>query len=411
HGFTITGMTGGGLFVVPAAGVIVIDVRVMGSVGNVAAATYSALVGAHATLAITPTVPTGDTLSLVADVGGTVDNIPITQSVNNPFTLVGMHNGAATIVYDDGDLNAGVSEGDSIQNDVENILGTAYADTIDASAAAGVQHVLMGMDGNDTLIGSDLVDYLYGGKGNDILKGGASNDFLYGGDGDDVLQGGLGSDKLDGGGAQCVAAVSASAPAVPFFPALCTTTAATASTTASMGINTVDYSDRTAAVTVDLTPATMAVCSANPATGQEGIVGECDVIVVSGTGAAAVTTVRNIRGGSGADHLTGDGQDNAIFGGEGADVINGGWGNDSLYGEGGNDNIVGGPDGALPANTTDTDMISGGPGTNTIHGKAGLNTIDSTQGWGDQVTCGNADDGNIWLDSGTPNEHGTNCHF
>jgi hypothetical protein len=208
----------------------------------------------------------------------------------------------------------------------------------------------------------------------------------------------------------CITAASTAAPILPFVPSntVCTSSTAPSGT---IGLNTLDYRDRTAPVNVDLTALTSCTASTPVYVGDIAS-HECDVIVVTGTGTAAVTSVRNIRGGAGADFLTGDALDNTIWGGEGADTIKGGLGNDYLYGEGGNDVINGGPDSpALTSTQTDTDYVSGGPGTNTLNGNLGLNTIDSTEGWGDQVNCGASPDGNIWLTSNTIGENGTNCVF
>ena len=72
--------------------------------------------------------------------------------------------------------------------EVEQVVGTRYADTITGS--------------------STLADGLWGGAGNDVVSGlggadrlfgDAGADRLYGGDGTDRLVGGTGADRLDGG--------------------------------------------------------------------------------------------------------------------------------------------------------------------------------------------------------------------
>lgn len=106
---------------------------------------------------------------------------------------------------------------------IENVVGSAYNDTITGDAGdnklfglAGTDNlyggagddVLSGDDGNDNLYGEDGADSISGGLGNDKLYGGAHNDVLDGGDGDDqlfgqteddTLSGGLGNDILNGG--------------------------------------------------------------------------------------------------------------------------------------------------------------------------------------------------------------------
>ncbi|WP_376094551.1 SdrD B-like domain-containing protein [Roseomonas sp. CCTCC AB2023176] len=72
---------------------------------------------------------------------------------------------------------AGDARGDVLIG-VENLTGSAYADTMSGDA------------------GANLID---GGAGNDLLDGGAGGDTLLGGAGKDTLLGGLGADVLTGG--------------------------------------------------------------------------------------------------------------------------------------------------------------------------------------------------------------------
>jgi len=255
-----------------------------------------------------------------------------------------------TITVGVGSADDGESgEGDTLEADVENVTGGSGSDLIDASAMTLASHVLIGGAGNDTLIGSAMADHLYGGEGNDILKGGGDVDILEGGDGDDILQGGLGDDTLKGGGLNCPVTT----------PASCV-----AATSAKIGLNTVDYSDRSVAVFVNLADLT------STPMGQSG---ETDVL----------TDIRNIRGGAGNDRLAGDGNDNTIWGGDGNDVIYGGGGNDSLYGEGGDDQIYG-EDG--------NDFLCGGAGSDTLVGGDGNDLLDADDGEKDAlIDCGNGD--------------------
>jgi Ca2+-binding RTX toxin-like protein len=410
-GFAVTGMAGGAAFFVESAGnttanAIIIDVSAVSSAAAVCGLTYTAIHGAHdaTAFAVSATDPAGlVVIPLVNDATGAAGNQTITRSTGANFTVTGMVNGAALITNDDGDIAS--AELDSIAADVENVIGSSMNDTINGSASA-VVHVFMGMDGNDRLVGGSLTNFLYGGKGSDTLIGGGIADFLYGGDGDDTLQGGLGDDTIGGGGVNCIAAVANPAivtppitPSVPFINAVaCPTAAATGSTT-SPGSDTIDYSDRSNAVTVDLTQVNTATC----ATGHNmGEATECDVIAPFGTGATAVSSIKNIRGGGGADTLKGDAQANMIWGGNGIDTITGGLGNDALYGEAGNDIIYGndGNNAAIASTLLDNDYINGGPGTNTLKGDDGLDAIDSSLGSTDAVDCG-LGDGDISLPNGT----------
>ena len=73
---------------------------------------------------------------------------------------------------------AGDRIGDFIGSGLENLIGSAY---------------------NDTLIGNSLANSLVGGAGDDLLQGHGGNDTLVGGAGDDILQGHGGADTFDGG--------------------------------------------------------------------------------------------------------------------------------------------------------------------------------------------------------------------
>jgi hypothetical protein len=62
-----------------------------------------------------------------------------------------------------------------------------------------LQVLLVGGDGNDTIIGSLRSETLSGGEGDDLLDAGAGNDQIWGHAGNDTLIGGSGSDLLQGG--------------------------------------------------------------------------------------------------------------------------------------------------------------------------------------------------------------------
>ena len=76
-------------------------------------------------------------------------------------------------------VNAGL---DTLSN-IENIVGSAFNDTLTGTATA---NVMGGGAGNDSLTGLGGNDNLNGGAGNDNLNGGAGNDALDGGIGIDT---------------------------------------------------------------------------------------------------------------------------------------------------------------------------------------------------------------------------------
>lgn len=102
------------------------------------------------------------------------------------------------------------------------------------------------------------------------------------------------------------------------------------------GVNALNYSAYVAGVIVDL--------GAGTATGVGG----------------GVTNIRNVFGGAGADHLTGNSLANVLLGNAGADTLLGGGGNDVLVGGTGNDTLVGGDQRSLLIGGRGADSISGG---------------------------------------------------
>jgi hypothetical protein len=79
---------------------------------------------------------------------------------------------------------------------IENVIGTAWSDTIRGNARANVIH---GMGGNDILHGGDGNDSVYGDDGNDVLYQDAGGGFLSGDNGNDQLYAGALATSLSGG--------------------------------------------------------------------------------------------------------------------------------------------------------------------------------------------------------------------
>ncbi|PZP54677.1 MAG: hypothetical protein DI586_09155, partial [Micavibrio aeruginosavorus] len=203
--------------------------------------------------------------------------------------------------------NTGGAGTDTVTN-FENILGSAYNDTLTGNSAA---NTIEGGLGNDTLDGSggtDTVTYasatsrvnanlalttaqntlgagtdtisnfenLTGSDFDDILTGNSGANVIMGGAGNDILNGGAGNDTLNGG----------------------------------TDIDTVSYSDAASAVTVNLATTTA----------QNTV----------GAGTDTITAVENILGSDYNDTLTGNGSANTIEGGLGDDTLNGAGGTDTL---------------------------------------------------------------------------------
>ncbi|MCW3847962.1 Ig-like domain-containing protein [Sphingomonas sp. LB-2] len=237
---------------------------------------------------------------------------------------------------------------------VDTIDGGAGADTADFSAlSAGITadlslasnqvsggstsqlvsiENLVGTSGNDTLRGSAAANRLVGGAGNDTLQGN---------DGDDVLQGGLGIDSFDGG----------------------------------TGFDTVDYSDKTAAISLNLGISGSIDGGTETYASIEGVIAGSGNDTIIGSAVA-----ERIDGGAGDDTLGGNGGNDTVIGGAGNDAVNGGDGDDKLIGGTGNDSFNGG-------NGNDTIVYSG------LRADYMINTVTGT------VTDNNTADGNDGVDT------------
>lgn len=261
--------------------------------------------------------------------------------------------------------NAGVHYDDTLSF-FENIVGSAYADTLTGDAAA---NRLNGGSGNDTL---------YGGGGADTLIGDAGIDTLIGGTGADTLTCEAGQGDIvsyEGSGAVTVSLVNV----------------------VQDGAGSHAEDDSINANCRNLIGST----NADTLTGDENsntIQGEYGADTINGGGDSDTLyaylasdgdhnddpTINTINGGAGADTiygnagadvLNGDNDGDTVYGYEGADTIQGGLGADTLYGGDGGDTIY--------ANTS-SDFVSdneahsifGDEGEDTIHGNAGVDTID-----------------------------------
>ena len=181
------------------------------------------------------------------------------------------------------------TETDDVIDDVEVVTGGTLADTMTCQASGCT---LNGGAGDDILTGAAGADTLNGDAGNDTLTGAAGADTLNGGVGDDTFVEGTaasGGDVFNGGA----------------------------------GTDTVDYSGRSAALTVTMDGVAV----------DDGESGELDDVNVD---------VEDLLGGTVADTITGNLLDNNIDGGAGADTIVGGAGDDILDGAGGTDSVTGG---------------------------------------------------------------------
>jgi len=180
--------------------------------------------------------------------------------------------------------NTGDAAGDTYTT-IENLTGSAFADTLTGNAAANV---------------------LTGGLGNDTLNGGAGVDTMFGGFGDDTLNGGTGADMLVGGAGNDTYIVDAAGDVV--------------TENAGEGIDQVQTSVNGYTLGANVENLTM--------TGVGNIAG-------NGNELANVIT-----GNIGNNVLSGNGGDDTLIGNDGNDTLNGGIGADTMRGGAGNDTFV-----------------------------------------------------------------------
>lgn len=88
------------------------------------------------------------------------------------------------------------SMGRDIFEGIENLVGSAYADTMQGSSGA---NTISGAAGSDLLMGGAGDDSIAGGDGDDSVQGGEGNDFLHGNGGFDQVFGNQGNDTVHGG--------------------------------------------------------------------------------------------------------------------------------------------------------------------------------------------------------------------
>ncbi len=251
---------------------------------------------------------------------------------------------------------------------IEDASGSRYADTLIGNAA---DNSLSGDDGNDTISGDAGSDWLDGGSGADSILGGAGFDQLTGGAGNDTLDGGADRDRVNYNYEYPVTGLTGKG------------------------------------VTVNLATGTAIDNWGN----TDKLVG-----------------IEEVTGSRFADVITGDAQDNYLWGEEGNDSIAGGGGSDMLTGTSGNDTLDGG-DGRDRANYSDdyrgpaptgkgvtvnlatgvatdnwgnTDKlvsiedVSGSRYADTLTGNAADNSLNADDG--NDTLSGDA--GNDWLDAG-----------
>ena len=337
---------------------------------------------------------------------------------------------------DTGAGTLGDANGDTLIS-IENLYGSAYADTLIGGAGA---NLIAGLGGNDILLDlSGGADQLFGGNGNDQLQGGAGGDIINGGadidaarynTSDAAVMIDLGADTATGGhangdsldlienlfGSQFGDTLTGDngVNVLDGFSGDDTLRGGDGADVliGAAGFDTADYSDSGTAVDIGLfRTGTGGTAQGDTLNGVEAITGSGQGDTLVGSGFYAMV---RLDGGNG---------DDLLFDYGGASILNGGNGNDTMIGRLGADQFDGGADtdtvryadavGAVNANLqtgmgsgTDAqgdtfvnvenlvgsrffDTLVGDSGDNRLEGLAGRDTI--TGGDGDDQMFGGAD--------------------
>jgi Ca2+-binding RTX toxin-like protein len=314
--------------------------------------------------------------------------------------------------------SGGHAQGDVLSN-IENLIGSAYADTLTGNTGV---NVLSGGGGNDTLIGGAGADTLNGDDGSDTASyaasgaavavnlatnvstgGDAAGDLLFGvenvigsasadtligdaganilngGDGNDLIRGGAGADTLTGGTGQDTASYAGSAAAISVDLITGTYSGGDLQGDVLSGFEIV-----VGTAFADTFTTNLAVTGTTGISNFQGGAGDDLYIVndfsagtveLAGEGTDEVRTTLAAYGGlqANVENLTYTGTGNFTgYGNEIANIITGGNGNDTLLGLGGNDTLIGG---------AGNDTFRGGAGLDVFVGGDGIDTvsfIDST---------------------------------
>ncbi|WP_439613428.1 M10 family metallopeptidase C-terminal domain-containing protein [Reyranella sp.] len=285
-----------------------------------------------------------DTRSLISNLVTGAGNDQITGNELNNILKANdgndsLNGGGGVDVLYAGDGDDSLAGGTSTDG-VNQLWGGDGTDTVTYAAQTAVVYVDLGAgagyvreDGVLVLADSlDSIENATGGSANDTLIGDDGNNFLDGGAGQNALYGLDGDDSFAGG----------------------TATGGTNQLWGGEGTNTVDYSDLSSAVRVDLGAGA-------------GYVLRGSVFVL----VDQMDNIQNATGGSANDTLIGD---------DGNNRLEGGLGSNALYGLGGDDTFVGGLAAGL-GKTADPDADPEYPPATAIEfsqlwGGTGVNTVD-----------------------------------
>lgn len=287
--------------------------------------------------------------------------------------------------------------------------GTALINGMPGATLRNIEN-LLGGDGADTLVGDDKDNVIEGGLGNDVLVGGAGVDTLSfrGATGVTVDLGGpatqntgLGTDTIIGfenvRTGSGVDNITGDAGDNVFFEG-----GGADVYNGAGGADTVDYSNATSSLTVNLN--TVTAQNTGTSTGSDTITNIENVVgaaASTNTLTGGNTTANRLTGGAVADFLIGGGLGDTLIGGGGNDVIFGDYVNtfstgattadgvDVIEGGAGNDQLVGGMGNDILRGGSGDDTLVGGIGNGT---SAGLSTVYTNDGGQDTFDGGEGSD-------------------
>ncbi len=240
--------------------------------------------------------------------GGLMDNVSLKASGSGDDVIFG---GSGSDMISGGGGNDVLYGSSGVSSSGSSAVSSAHG------SAAADNDTIHGGNGNDTIYGNRGDDHLFGdagndivngGRGNDVVAGGAGNDRLAGNSGDDILSDGSGSDVVEGGTGNDRIVAGAGDDIYR----------------GGAGFDTLDMSEATQGVTVDLAKHT-----AN-GLGNDRVYGIEEVIGSSGNDTLRGSTHNEVlNGGAGNDVLRGHGGSDTLTGGTGADTFV--WTNDDIH--------------------------------------------------------------------------------
>jgi Ca2+-binding RTX toxin-like protein len=339
------------------------------------------------------------TLTGSADLTATDDSgyVTLTGNAGND-TLIG-GSGADTLVAGTGidTLVTGTGNNTLVINNVHDVIEVsagAGSDTVESSVSYTLQRSLdtLELTGSANVVGEgndDQQNLIVGNNGNDTLIAGSGSDTLVAGTGIDTLIAGSGQDLLQGRGGDTFVLSGSGSAEIQVLPGSGAGTinfgAGVAAADLSMSL--VTGSDRAPALLI-----TGDGISATVDGGLQGSIGKFDFADGSQLSLAQLLSAGHVQSSSVAlgngslildgtpgDSLQGGTGDDTLIGVGAGDTIVAGSGNQALYGYGDGDLLVAGV-GNDTIYGSGNDTLAGGTGSITLYGGPGRNTYLLTQG-------------------------------